>query len=131
MSCCFYFFSENVSSSIFPMHWFYLNAETFQSRQSAVLTSRQWRHRCHQRTESKMLLAGDQWWPHTSGGRLRSARAITYLLRHRISNKRNLHKERLVKFSVRKAKGRQFPLATHMLTSRHFLGLYSPSDINN
>ena len=32
------------------------------------------------------VLAGDQWWPRTSGGRLRSVRAITYLLRHRIGN---------------------------------------------
>ena len=35
--------------------------------------------------------------------------------------KSNLHK-RLVKFSVRKAKSRKFPEATHMPTSRHFLG---------
>ena len=44
------------------------------------------------------LLAADQWWPRTSGGRLRFIRAITYSLRHRISNfvegnKRNLHKK--------------------------------------
>ena len=29
------------------------------------------------------LLAGDQWWPHTSGGRLRFAQAVMHLLRHR------------------------------------------------
>ena len=45
-----------------------------------------------------MVLAGDQWWPRTSGGRLRFVRTITYLLRHRIGNfgkgnKRNLHKK--------------------------------------
>ena len=44
------------------------------------------------------ILAGNQWWPRTRGGRLRSIRAITYLLRHRIDNfvkgnKRNLHKK--------------------------------------
>ena len=44
------------------------------------------------------VLAGDQWWPRTSGGRLRFVRANTYLLRHRIGNfvkgnKRNLHKK--------------------------------------
>ena len=43
------------------------------------------------------ILAGDQWWPRTSGGRLRFVRAKAYLLRHRIGtfvkgNKRNLHK---------------------------------------
>ena len=48
--------------------------------------------------EKEILLAGDQWWPHTSGGRLRFVRAITYLLRHRFGNfvkgnKRNLHKK--------------------------------------
>ena len=46
----------------------------------------------------KNILAGDQWWPRTSGGRLRSVQAITYLLCHRIGNfvkgnKRNLHKK--------------------------------------
>ena len=44
------------------------------------------------------VLAGDQWWPRTSGGRLRFAHAITHLLRHRFghfvnSNKRNTHKK--------------------------------------
>ena len=44
------------------------------------------------------LLAGDQWWPRTNDGRLRSVRAITYLLRLRVGNfvkgnKRNLHKK--------------------------------------
>ena len=51
------------------------------------------------------ILAGDQWWPRTSGGRLRCAHAITHLLRHRFGlfikgNKRNTHKERLTKFSA-------------------------------
>ena len=32
------------------------------------------------------VLAGDQWWPRTIGGRLRFARAITYLLHNRFSN---------------------------------------------
>ena len=46
----------------------------------------------------KSLLAGDQWWPRTSGGRLRFAHAITHLLRHRFghfinSNKWNTHKK--------------------------------------
>ena len=46
----------------------------------------------------KIILAGDQRWPRTSGGRLRFARAITYLLRHRFGNfvkgnKRNPHKK--------------------------------------
>ena len=37
------------------------------------------------------LLAGDQWWPHTSGGRLRLAHAITHVLQHKVSHcvKRN------------------------------------------
>ena len=55
----------------------------------------------------KELLAGDQWWPRTSGGRLRVVRAVTYLLRHRIGNfvtgnKRNIHtKDWLHSLSVR------------------------------
>ena len=55
------------------------------------------------KTESNLcsLLAGDQWWPRTSGGRLRFVLAITYLLRHRIGNfvkgnKRNLHNKDLL-----------------------------------
>ena len=32
------------------------------------------------------LLAGDQWWPRTSGGRLRFAHTITHLLRHRFGH---------------------------------------------
>ena len=32
------------------------------------------------------ILAGDQWWPHTSGGRLRFAHAISHLLRHRLGH---------------------------------------------
>ena len=52
----------------------------------------------HDVIKSVGILAGDQWWPRTSGGCLRFVRAITYLLRHRISNfvkgnKRNLHKK--------------------------------------
>ena len=48
--------------------------------------------------KDETVLAGDQWWPRTSGGRLRFLRAITYLFRHRIGkfitgNKRNLHKK--------------------------------------
>ena len=44
------------------------------------------------------ILAGDQWWPRTSGGHLRLAQALTYLLRHRLGNfvkgnKRNPHKK--------------------------------------
>ena len=50
------------------------------------------------KSDVRTLLAGDQWWPRTSGGRLHSVWAIAYLLRHRISNfvkgnKRNLHKQ--------------------------------------
>ena len=52
------------------------------------------------------VLAGDQWWPRTSGGRLRFVRAITYLLRP--SQNRQLCKrkqkespyKRVVKFCV-------------------------------
>ena len=52
----------------------------------------------HQLRCNFSLLAGDQWWPRTSGGRLRFAHAITHLLRHRFShfvnsNKRNSHKK--------------------------------------
>ena len=44
------------------------------------------------------LLASDQWWPRSSGDRLRFVRTITNLLRHRIGNfvkgnKRNLHEK--------------------------------------
>ena len=47
---------------------------------------------------TKTLLADDQWWPRTSGGRLRFARAITYLLHHRFGsflkgNKRKPYKK--------------------------------------
>ena len=50
-----------------------------------------------QRMTLELLMAGDQWWPRTSGSRFRYARAITYLLRHRFGNfvkgnKRNPHK---------------------------------------
>ena len=38
------------------------------------------------------LLAGDQWWPRTSGGRLRFAHAPTHLLRHRFGNFVNSNK---------------------------------------
>ena len=43
------------------------------------------------------VLAGDLWWPRTSGDRFRFVRAITYLLHHRFGNfvkenKRNPHK---------------------------------------
>ena len=49
------------------------------------------------------VLAGDQWWPRTSGGRLRFAHAITHLLRHRFghfvnSNKWNTHKKDWLNF---------------------------------
>ena len=52
-------------------------------------------------TLTKALLAGNQWWPRTSGGRLRFARAITHLLSHRFGNfvkgnKRNPHLKRLI-----------------------------------
>ena len=45
-----------------------------------------------------LVLAGDQWWLRTSGGRFRFARAITYLLRHRFGsfvkeNNLNPHKK--------------------------------------
>ena len=55
----------------------------------------------------KELLAGDQWWPRTSGGRVRFVRAVMYLLCHRIGNfgtgnKRNSHtKDWLNSLSVR------------------------------
>ena len=38
------------------------------------------------------VLAGDQWWPRTSGGRLRFAHAITHLLRHRFGHFVNSNK---------------------------------------
>ena len=38
------------------------------------------------------VLAGDQWWPRTSGGRLRFAHAITHLLRHRFGHFINSNK---------------------------------------
>ena len=38
------------------------------------------------------LLAGDQLWPRTSGGRLHFAHAITYLLRHRFGHFVNSNK---------------------------------------
>ena len=80
----------------------------------------------------RAVLAGDQWWPRTSGSRVRSVRAMTYFLRHRIGNfiKGNKMNQRLVKFSVYKAKSRQFPQATHMPTSRHFLGITAPQTYN-
>ena len=37
----------------------------------------------HDHYKHKTVLAGDRWWPRTSGGCFRFARAITYLLRHR------------------------------------------------
>ena len=40
----------------------------------------------------KNILAGDQWWPRTSGGRLRFAHAITHLLRHRFGHFVNSNK---------------------------------------
>ena len=40
----------------------------------------------------KIVLAGDQWWPRTSGGRLRFANAITHLLRHRFGHFVNSNK---------------------------------------
>ena len=42
------------------------------------------------------ILADDQWWPRTKGGRLRFARAITYLLRHKFGSfvKRNKRKRK-------------------------------------
>ena len=48
-------------------------------------------------TEVIMVLAGNQWWPHTSGGRLRLAHAITHVSHHRFGhfvkgNIRNIHK---------------------------------------
>ena len=59
------------------------------------------------------ILAGDQWWPRTSGGRLRFAHAISHLLRHRFGlfikgNNRDTYKERLTKFSALEAKDKQF-----------------------
>ena len=52
-----------------------------------------------------MVLAGDQWLPRASGDHLRFARAVTYLLRHRLGsfvkgNKRDPHKKELVKNSL-------------------------------
>ena len=38
------------------------------------------------------VLAGDQWWPRTSGGRLRFAHAITHLFRHRFGHFINSNK---------------------------------------
>ena len=35
------------------------------------------------KSDIRTLLAGDQWWPRTSVGRLRFAHAITHLLRQR------------------------------------------------
>ena len=80
------------------------------------------------------LLAGDQWWPRTSGGRLRFIRAITYLLRHIIGmfvkgNKGNLHKKIPDKFSVRQ-KVDSFPSHPHANIAA-FPGDYSPPDIYN
>ena len=40
----------------------------------------------------RYILAGDQWWPRTSGGRLRFAHAVTHLLRHRIGHFINSNK---------------------------------------
>ena len=58
------------------------------------------------------ILAGDQWWPRTSGGRLRFVRAITYLLSQIRQFCKRKEKEspqkRLVKFPVWEAKGKQF-----------------------
>ena len=76
----------------------------------------------------EMLLAGDQWWPRTSGGRLRFAHAITHLLRHRFGlfmkgNKRNTYKERLTKLSAWEANDKQFYQPTVIPTPLQFRGM--------
>ena len=43
-------------------------------------------------TKDMTVLAGDQWWPRTSGGRLRYAHAITHLLRYRFGHFVNSNK---------------------------------------
>ena len=74
------------------------------------------------------VLAGDQWWPRTRGGRLRLVHAITHVLHHNFGhfvkgNKRNAHKNRLIKFSAWEAEGKQFYQPIHMPTSLHFRGM--------
>ena len=62
----------------------------------------------------KRVLAGDQWWPRTSSGRLHFVRAIPNLLRHRIGNfvkrnNRNLHKKEWLNFLSVRPKVDSFP----------------------
>ena len=76
----------------------------------------------------KTVLAGDQWWPRTSGGRLRFAHAITHLSRRRLGlfmkeNKRSTYKERLTKFSAWEANDKQFYQPTPIPTPLQFRGM--------
>ena len=76
------------------------------------------------------LLAGDQWWPRTSGGRLRFEHAVMHLLRHRFGHfvekktkKNKGSQKRLIQFSAWKSEDTQFYQPTFMQTSLHFRGM--------
>ena len=63
------------------------------------------------------------WRPRTSGGRLRFARAITYLLHHRLKETKGIRTKKTGKILCLGGKKLTISQATHMPTSRHFRGI--------